>query len=305
MDQIHLRPVSIQLMKNIVRCIFFGQRNRSILPIEKIGIILNKSLKSIKNGIFMLKELKILLDYQNFQLNEEVYEKLNNNCLVEKILFEYISRFPLFSEYLYLLRRKLQDVEPSILLKNIFNLKISENVIKSTFNGWIKFFEIEIEQNTANELLTPIKSIKDETMAILFIRENLYHNLSIIPKTVINDLIEGIINAENHPDNSLTDTGRAIENFLRINYGKIIDLKNCNGITQISNKLRGHKMISRKHHNILVGLGSIRSIGDAHGLDKEENKLWEVSKNSALLFSALTIKTINSIQNYNDGSLSF
>jgi len=305
MNLLNLRPASIQLMKNLVKFIFLAQRNNSFLSIDKLALIMDKSIKSIKNGIFMLNKLKIINNGNRNQLMNVIFNKLNSNCSIEKLILDSILIYPLFCEYIFLLRRRLSDLEAAIFLKYNFNLNISEKVIKSTFNGWIKYYDIKLEPEINNDLIILRESTKDESAAILYIRENFNDNLSRVPETVIMDLKEGVINANDHPDNSLTDTGRALENYLRLRYGQLIDLKDSNGIIQISNKLRKNRLISNKHNNIINALGSIRSIGDAHGIDKEEEKTWEVSWDSALLFISLTIKIIRSIENYINGNLLF
>ena len=305
MNLLNLRPASIQLMKNLVKYIFLAQRNDSFLSMDKLALIMDKSIKSIKNGIFMLNKLKIIdIDNSN-QLMNVIFNKLNSNYSIDKLILDRILIYPLFCEYLFLLRGRLSDLEAAIFLKYNFNLNISEKVIKSTFNGWIKYYDIKLEPELNNDLIILRESIKDESAAILYIRENFNDNLSRVPETVIMDLMEGVINANDHPDNSLTDTGRALENYLRLRYGQLIGLKDSNGIIQISNKLRKNRLISNKHNNIINALGSIRSIGDAHGIDKEEEKTWEVSRDSALLFNSLTIKIIRSIENYINGNLLF
>ena len=103
----------------------------------------------------------------------------------------------------------------------------------------------------------------------------------------------------------MTDTGRALENYLRLKFYDKITLKKCNGIAQISQKLRQNRLINSKHNNILLALGSIRTIGDAHGIDKEEMKKWEISKDTAMIYNTLTIKAIKSLETYKKGLLSF
>ena len=299
------RAASIPLMKSIIDNIFHAQRNECSLSIAKLALITEKSEKSINNGIFLLKKLKIINREPNFHIHAEIFNKLNCDYSIDKLIFDKIIIYPLFNEYIFLLKTERSDIEAALFLKHTFNLKMSEKVIKSTFNGWLRYYKMNIDLEPYNIPITSRKDMIDEATTILYIRKEFNENLSRIPNIVIGDLIEGAVNTNKNPDNSLTDTGRALENYLRLNYKNIINLKDCNGISQISNKLRKNKLISGKHNNIIMALGSIRSIGDSHGLDKEENKKWEVSKGSALLFNSLVIKIIRSIEDYDTGFLAF
>ena len=305
MEFSNFRAASIPLMKSIIDNIFHAQRNGCSLSIEKLSLILEKSTKSSKNGIFLLEKLEIIQRKPHFHLIEEIFNKLNSDYLIDKLIFDRIIIYPLFNEYIFLRKTGRSDIEAAFFLKHTFNLKISEKVIKSTFNGWLRYYKMNIDLEPYNIPITARKDMIDEATAVLYIRKEFNENLSKIPIIVIGDLIEGAINTYKNPDNSLTDTGRALENYLRLKYRNIANLRDCNGISQISNRLHKNKLISNKHSNIIRALGSIRSIGDSHGLDKEENKKWEVSKDSALLFNSLVIKIIKSIEDYTTGLLSF
>lgn len=305
MEQYFLRYATIDLLKKIIDNIFIAQRYKRHLSTEEMSVALGMSKKYIHNGMFMLKRLKIVNEKNG--LKEEIFNKLNNDYSPENLILDKIVIFPLFNEYLYLIKLKREDIEAARILKSIFKLNNNENVIKSTFNGWIKYFKIEIETRKSKSDLSLIvnKKIKNKISAISYIRKIYNDNLKEIPESIIESLIEGIINANLKPDNSLTDTGRGLEDFLRLKFGMHISLKDCSGIGQISNKLMKNKLITSKHHHILLGLSSLRSIGDAHGLDKNEDKIWEISKQSALVYSAQVIKFIRSINYYMKGFLSY
>ena len=302
---VDIRPASISLMSEIVCNIFLAQRNDLVLPYEKIAIVMHKSIASIKNGVFMLRKLKILHDLI-LKIKKELYHELDNQLLIEELIFNKIIVFPLFNEYIYLLGSKKIDLEAAFFLKHEYCLGISANAIKSTLNGWIKFYRINIELQTESHFLdSQEKSLENKVSAGYMVRDLYGDGIEKIPEKVFLDLVEGISGAQNKPKNSLTDTGRALEDFLRIKFDRFISLEKCNGIGQISNKLISKSLITSKHHNILIASSSIRSFGNAHGIDKKEKKIWEISKQSALIFSAQTIKIIRSINCYIEGYLSF
>jgi len=304
-NRIDIRSASISLMSDIVNNIFLAQRNDVVLSYEKLAIILRKGIQSIKNGVFMLRKLNILHDLR-LKIKNELYNKLDNHLSVKELIFNKIIIFPLFNEYIYLLSSKKQDIEAALFLKHEYCLGLSTKAIKSTMNGWIKFYRINLKLQAESHFLeNQEKFIENKLCAGTLVRDLYGDNIEEIPENVFLDLVEGIDMADSKPKNSLTDTGRALEDFLRIKFDPIISLDKCNGIGQISNKLISNNLITSKHHNILLALSSIRAIGDAHGIDKKEKKPWNISKQSALIFSAQVIKTIRSLYCYVEGLLSF
>ncbi|MFW9873247.1 MAG: hypothetical protein ACFFG0_09110 [Candidatus Thorarchaeota archaeon] len=302
---IDIRPASISLMRDIVNTIFLAQRNDVVLSYEKLALILQKGIQSIKNGLFMLRKLNILQDL-SLNIKKKLYEKLDNQLLIEELIFNKIIIFPLFSEYIYLLGSKKQDIEATLFLKHEYSLGLSAKAIKSTMNGWIKFYRINLKIKAESYFLEDQeKSLENKVSAGILVRDLYGDTIEKIPEKVFLDLVEGINTADSKPKNSLTDTGRALEDFLRIKFDPIISLDRCNGIGQISNKLISKNLITPKHHSILKALSSIRAIGNAHGIDKKEMKSWHISKQSALIFSAQVIKTIRSLNCYVEGFLSF
>ena len=303
---VDFRPISIGIMKNVIKNIYIAQRNNAYLTTEKLASILHKSLKSIKNGIVMLKNLKLLAQNDYLKLNNDVFRDINNNKSITELILNKIIIFPLFSEYLFLLRIGKDDLEAANFLKVTYSINWQVSTIKSTFNGWIRYFKIKVEEEDLKSdiIVKTLKNTKDKVSALLLIRKIYGGVFNDIPEVLIKDLIEGIIVAATKPEDSLTDTGRALENFLRIKF-KETNLRNCNGIGQISFELKRKKLISNKHHNILMGLNSLRIIGDAHGIDKEENRSWSIDKKSALLYCAQVLRFIKSVNSYCDNILSY
>ena len=303
MQKYHIKPASIFLMKKLLDLIYISERNRRNLTYNGIADILNLSLKSVKNGIFMLKTLKILKNCINPILFSNIFNKLDKNYKVESLLFDKLKIFPLFNEYLNFINEGKTDYDAANLIKHLFNVNLSVESIKSTFNGWIKYFKLF--DVLKKKEMQPKILFRKEINVILHIRRLFNDMICNIPTLVLNDLSEGIIQASIDPKNSLTDTGRALENYLRLTNSNSEELEKCNGIGQIANILRKKRVVNPKINNLLLALGSLRSIGDSHGLDKKENKIWEISEESALIYNFLTIKTIKSLENYKVGRLSF
>lgn len=300
-----ITPASISLMELILSKIKYAQNRNLLLNSKIICELTVMSPQSIRNGINMLFELGFIVSKSKLELRSKIINQLNENTDVKRAIFDRIIVFEPFIEYLYFRRELNSDEKASKHLKIMLNVKSSPEVLKSTFNGWIKKLKIRIEKSDLNEAFLNGKDIEEESQAILTIREILNENLNIIPELVINDLKEALIQSKDSPSNSLTDSGRALEDYLRIKFSSLVDLSKCNGVSQIAEKLRQLKNLNNKHINIIKGIGSIRTMGDSHGLDKNDRKNWEISKESALISCFLVIKTIRSIESYLKGNLSF
>ncbi len=300
-----IRPASIRLMKLILNKVKYAQNRKIKLSIHKICELTSMSKSSINNGIYMLVKLGIIKSISELILKENKINQLNENTAIEKFLFDHIILFEPFIEYIYLFGKLKSDEKAAEQLKIIFDIKTSSKTIRNTFNGWIKKLNMKIDNQESVASSEFLKTIEEESQTIITMRRVYNKDLKSLPDIVIHDLIEALIQANVDPSNSLTDTGRALENYLRIKFSSLMDLSNCNGISQIADKIRQLKKINSKHINIIKAIGSLRTMGDSHGLDKIDGKKWGISKESALISCYLAVKTISSIESYLNNNLSF
>lgn len=300
-----ITPASISLMELITKKIMYAQNRNLLLNSNDICELTAMSASSIRNGINMLYELGIVESKSKLEIKQKIIHRLNENPEIKCDLLDHIILFEPFLEYISLKRELNSDEKASKHLRIMLNVKSSPGVIKSTFNGWIKKLNIQIKNQGLNEALLIGRDIKEESQAIITIRNIFNKSLKSLPELVINDLKEALMQSKINPSNSLTDSGRALENYLRIKFSSLIDLSKCNGVSQIAEKLRQLKILNNKHINIIKGIGSLRTMGDSHGLDKRDGKNWEISYKSALITCFLVIKTISSVESYLKGNLSF
>jgi hypothetical protein len=120
----------------------------------------------------------------------------------------------------------------------------------------------------------------------------------VLNNEVVDDLVEAILSHRSDPRKSLNDTGRALEDFLRLNFASDLDLSNCNGIGQISNELQRHALSTSKHNAIVLALGQIRSMGDAHGADKVHGTRWVITDKTALSYVLMVVGIISSLMEF-------
>ena len=293
-------------MKNVVDIIYsFQKYNHSCSKIEIMNVT-KKSIKSIENALFMLDLLKIIeANKDNLKLIAYYLSKINSKTSHDQAICDNILLFPPFNEYIYQKTIGKSDEDAGLLVKHIFDINSEENKIISIFNSWIRYFNITLSLVPEDsQIASFVNYINQENGILLFIRQMLTHDISKIEPAILLDIKEGLSLAKEKPADALTDMGRALENFLRVNF-KEVDLSKKNGIGEIAQGLRNEKRIPSKITNILLGLASIRTIGDAHGIDKDEGKSWHIEPITPVLFAALVLKTIDSIIAYQEEKLLF
>src|SRR3569833_1348423 len=198
-----------------------------------------------------------------------------------------LLNFQPFVDYMILCSEGKRAVEAAKLVKDIYCIVQPVDKVIKIFNDWIKNlhfsvedFSVGIRSNNTNFDETISKSIK--SIAILKDRLGDYYNE--IDDNVLSDLKEALTCYDEDPKKAVNDTGRALEDFLRLNFAQGIDTSDCAGIVQIVNLLASQKLISSKQNGVVLGLGNIRSMANAQRIDKNYTERWTVRKSSALLF---------------------
>jgi len=108
-------------------------------------------------------------------------------------------------------------------------------------------------------------------------------------------LIGAFINADSDPEKSCENSGKALENFLRI----IMDKENIshskfNGLLQLANEMVRIGLIHPKQKELCASINAIRTTS-AHDRDKLTNKPWRKSPEIAYDMFSLTLNTMRSI----------
>jgi hypothetical protein len=92
--------------------------------------------------------------------------------------------------------------------------------------------------------------------------------------------------------------GIAFEDYLRgVASLSGIDVSTKNGIVQVSDVLRGHGRITKKHLGLIQAIGAMRTAVE-HGIDQDENKEWSISTQGVRLLLAAVILAVKSIGAY-------
>lgn len=304
-----IKHVSIEVLSEVLEIIYHFQRNNySPITIKEILKHCSRSEGYIRNTLSVLKELKLLeSSIDSFKIPSEHFNNIYSPESVKSLIESIIRRYSPFVEFLYLISIGKPKESASKMVKDIFKIDSSEDMIYKAFSAWVNGLKINISE------INPPKAIvleqqyrfEEKTEAILFIREQFGDDITKIQKDIFEDLVEALMDFKNDPEKTVNDAGRALEDFLRYCCKGKTDVSGCSGIIQIANVLNRPEISisSKKHNGILIGLGNIRSMGDAHGIDKSEEQRWTVKEDTALLYVSLIIKVMKSIIEYQKGKL--
>ncbi|MBW2989617.1 hypothetical protein KY358_04850 [Candidatus Woesearchaeota archaeon] len=278
-----------------------GKTNTS----QEVHDFFKKTEQYTKNALSFLLYFKIIEKNENndeIKISKDIFKRLDGSR--EKSVFvlkEKIIRFKPYIEYYSFLGVRKKSEESAKLVKKIYDIRQDIKRIISIFNNWSKFFKIKHDPKpteSSDELSNLNKSLNDDLLLQKFLREQFGNHYKDICSDVITDLIEALKDFKKDPSKSVNDAGRALEDFLRLDFAKSINLTNCSGIIQIANELNKHSLSTKKHNGFIAGLGNIRSMGDAHGADKNEGERWAINEHSALFYAVIIIKTIISLLEY-------
>jgi len=307
--KIYNPPISQTI--EILDFIFICQKKKKDITVENIISFFRKTRS------YMLRTINFLIDFNIIsndlgilKLNDNDYSLLENNELtIEILLKKKIVTIQPFIEYVSLLKEKQNKTKISELVKFLYNIEESASVIIKTFDSWIKFCEIDLEPFVYKiKFIEKLQeSLTNRLLANLFLKEFFDENYRLISQQVIEDLLDAILLIKHRTLDALTDAGRALEDFLRIDLvGTSIDLSSCSGIGQISQRMNGRgfeTIYPKKLNNIVSALGNIRSMGDAHGTDMNIGLRWSVSEEYTMNYILSVISVINSYITYREKRL--
>jgi hypothetical protein len=242
----------------------------------------------------------IIIEKDTIELPSDVLASLDGTKkTILAVLKKKILKFQPLVEYMIFCANGKKTNDAAKFVKAIYCISQETEQIIAIFSNWIKYLgfaisEFKATNNVLNE--AALNSDISKTIQVIAILKDKFGDyFNQLDKNVLDDLSEALKCYEDNPKKAVNDTGRALEDFLRLNFAAGIDTKECAGIVQIVNLLANQKMISSKQNGVVLGLGNIRSMGDAHGVDKNYTERWSIRKSSALLYIEMVIATINSL----------
>ncbi len=108
-------------------------------------------------------------------------------------------------------------------------------------------------------------------------------------------LIQAFTDSRENPEKSCEENGKAFENFLRLIAAmKGVDVSSRNGIGQVAEELAKHRVIHRKHTNMCLAVGAVRTVS-AHDRDKVSNIPWAKTPEMAHAVLSYSLSVMRSI----------
>lgn len=310
MGQLSLPDANISYACEILEFLFtFERRDRSNTEKEVVDYF-NKTPAYTKNAINFLIFFDIVYkESQLIKIKKDIFKKIDGSKQKSLLVIkEKIVKFKPYVEYYYFLSIGKKEDESSKLIRKIYFVKQENTKINKIFKEWSKLLEIQHDFKptlASKELDSLNKSLNDDLLINQFLREQFGEHYKSVSEDLIEDLAESLKDYKTNPRKSVNDAGRALEDFLRLDFAKSIDLTKCAGIIQIANILNNNPISAKKQNGVLFGLGNIRSMGDAHGIDSKEGERWAIKDNSALVYILIVIKTMVNLLEYKKGNLIF
>lgn len=201
-----------------------------------------------------------------------------------------------FIEYCHFLNQG-HSIEDSIKLTiHLYKIDNTFSSLKKIFGSWIELIGIKVEdiqENKPKDLMQ--EASKNILLASTYIKNVLGDYYIQVPQSIQDDLNKSIQQAKENAEDSINSAGRALEDFLRLVVGKDENLSKCNGIGQIANEFNRNKTkYPSKLNNITMSIGGIRSMGSAHGVDKDFEASWIIEEGTAFSTIRLTLSVIKS-----------
>lgn len=293
MIKVPSHKVSIEVLYETIECLSHdGDTNLKSLAgyVSVSQAYLSSSITTLQmiecfdGGYCLKQEIKSLLD---------IYpSKKFANELFKEILLKW-DPFVLYLSYLtndYTSAQAIQKID--------YFYKIDKkDLLIEIFTKWIKDLNISIEQNNELTLDNP-KYFINKYANTLYLCDILSDEIyKFIDKDIKSELIDAL-NSFNDPEKSVSKSGQALEDFLRI-VDKDISTQpsSTNGIAQIANELKGKNIIHQKHNKLCEALGDIRNMA-GHGKEKVTLLPWHLTSNSAISYFHMVISLITSLYNY-------
>ena len=283
-----LQDANISLCIEVIETIWHHQKKGKNISETELVEFVGKGKGYIKRSLNLLLLLGVIETNElGVSVTPTAYGKIHGDPQeIRSIIRSRIIRVKPFNEYCNLLSKGKKRADASKLICSLYSLKQSISSVQKLFDGWIRVFDIEV-QNQPEDIDIEALEIEfaSEVTITRFLVNLLGEDYKHLNEKSIEDFIAALRSYKSNPKQAVNDTGRALEDFLRIDIaGAETDVSGCNGIIQIAGTLKGAEKITSKHNGILQALGNIRTMGDAHGVDKKHMERWVIQPSSALVY---------------------
>lgn len=251
-------------------------------------------------SINMAIQLKLIhVNDSMYRANESYRTDLSSASVTDlPIIFRRaLQSYPPFILFVSLISKGYSPEISSQILRGALDVSTSDTVISKAFRNWGLKSSLIIKKD--NQLTTSIgekglsheyiksliKALDNDMTAKVFIIDilgnEIFGYLSKI-EVDITQIASSLLDYEKDPKQSLKKATDVLETFIH-KYGSDnnIDVKGLTGINALVNNLFDKNLILKNHKNIGNGIGGLRNI-TGHGVDKDTQEEWEVTKQSAL-----------------------
>jgi len=290
--------VSLEAIMNIAKTVSLSE---SPLDLRRIKMSFpNFSEQYTIFSINTAMQLKLINVHDSaYRINENYRTDLSSaNVNDLPIIFrKALQSYPPFVLFVSLISKGYSSDNSSQILRGVLDISTSDKTISKVFRKWGLKSKLLVEKN--NRLTTSIgekglsheyiksliKALDNDMTAKVFIIDILgnevFGYLSKIDVD-ITQIASALLDYEKDPKQSIKKATDVLETFIH-KYGSEnnIDVKGLTGINALVNDLFDKNLILKNHKNIGNGIGGLRNI-TGHGVDKDTQMEWEVTKQSAL-----------------------
>ena len=302
---IGINDAPLTLCHKIIDVIFLLKQGRKAVTLELLYSHLGKTTSYIDKAINLLKLIDLIKqDGVIIDISPDIFKLLlADDSRINEIILSNITELDPFVTFCSIISKGKSELESAKFVCTIYNIKKKPELIQSILTKWVKLTGIDVRVEARPTGFDLAKHQRDALKARIFLHEILDNNFIKINKNSITDFVEAITEYNSDPKKAMNDLGRGFEDFLRIDYAPDINLKKASGIGQIGNELMNKSKIHPKHHHLIGAISSVRSMGDAHGVDKNSSERWELEVNTAFSAILLTLNSINSLLLYKNSGL--
>lgn len=284
---------------------------------DDIEVFTNFPSRKVHECIKIGKEFELIEGGDSYSVSHTYRQKIDElsredrDVLLNRALIQY-RPFRTFGTYI----RKGYPVEDSARKTNVVHDIASEaEYIEEYFLQFGEFagiietrgdsVDIEIEGreipiDSVESVEALRNAIESEAEIRFYLEETIgTETMSKIDEDTENDLVKAFSEHAESPRDSITASGRALEDFLRDlgrSYGNNIDeYESASGAGEVADLLKGDAVIREVQRKRAQSVAAIRAKGGAHGDDRQTGERWRTSPEIALSTAMTTALLIGSV----------
>lgn len=311
MTEFKIPKVSAETIMGAVEGIYF--KNGSGLSVDGISTYLGISKEYARRAAIVAMEFNMILEVNSkYKITQDAVDIGKSTREQWPVIFgKFLQKFKPFTLFVTFLGKNETPENASRKIKTIFEIKASEKIIENSLSSWGQYAKILEEknskiilslniQNLSNEYVTELKDaivsdVKARTFLVNKLGNDVYNYLESDETDL---LVKSIVNHEINPRHSIDDSGRAYEDFLRrIGTDKSFDMSEFKGIGELTDNLKGNKLIEIKHLEISKAINQMR-LTAAHNKDRKTVQNWTLKDDTSIACILLTLTAIRSIYQF-------